>query len=129
MVARMWVVLSCLLLFIVAAPSPAHAHMMNTGFGPFYDGLTHLFVTPEDLLPAIALALFAGLRGPAVGRVVLWALPPDWLTGCSVVAAVGMVTTTQAVSGVTTFLVGALVPPTYRCPSPRQDRSLSRLAS
>jgi hypothetical protein len=40
------------------APS-ARAHLVNTGFGPFDDGLTHLFVTPEDLLPVIALALFA----------------------------------------------------------------------
>jgi urease accessory protein len=37
------------------ATSSAHAHLMNTGFGPFYDGLTHLFVTPEDLPPVIAL--------------------------------------------------------------------------
>ena len=54
---------------------------MNTGFGPFYDGLTHLFVTPEDLLPVIALALLAGLRGPRFGRAVLLALPVAWLVG------------------------------------------------
>src|SRR5271157_3663017 len=59
---------------LIAAPS-AHAHLMNTGFGPFSDGLTHLFVTPEDLLPVIALALMAGLRGPRFGRAVLFALP------------------------------------------------------
>lgn len=62
------------------APS-AHAHLMNTGFGPFYDGLAHLFVTPEDLLPVIALALLAGLRGPGFGRAVLWLLPLAWLVG------------------------------------------------
>ena len=62
------------------APS-AQAHLMNTGFGPFYDGLTHLFVTPEDLLPVIALALLAGLRGPRFGRSVLFALPVAWLVG------------------------------------------------
>ena len=54
---------------------------MNTGFCLFYDGLTHLFVTPEDLLQVIALALLAGLRGPAVGRAVLFALPLSWLCG------------------------------------------------
>jgi hypothetical protein len=54
---------------------------MNTRFGPFYDGLTHLFVTPEDLLPVIALALLAGRRGPRFGRVVLFALPVAWLVG------------------------------------------------
>jgi urease accessory protein len=62
------------------APS-ARAHLVNTGFGPFDDGLTHLFVTPEDLLPVIALALLAGLRGPRFGRAVLFALPVAWLAG------------------------------------------------
>jgi len=65
---------------LALAPS-AQAHLMNTGFGPFYDGLTHLFVTPEDLLPVIALALLAGLRGPRFGRSVLFVLPVAWLVG------------------------------------------------
>src|SRR5271157_1984497 len=65
---------------LIVTPS-AQAHLMNTGFGPFYDGLTHLFVTPEDLLPVIALALLAGLRGPRFGRSVLFALPAAWVVG------------------------------------------------
>ena len=65
----------------VGVPSLAHAHLMSTGFGPFYDGLTHLFVTPEDLLPVIALALLAGLHGPRFARIVLLALPAAWLAG------------------------------------------------
>jgi urease accessory protein len=65
---------------LIAAPS-AHAHLMNTGLGPFGDGLTHLMVTPEDLLPVIALSLWAGLRGPVFGRTVLFALPAAWLIG------------------------------------------------
>ena len=70
-----WLVLTLLL---SATPS-AHAHLLNTGFGPFYDGLTHLFVTPEDLLPVIALALMGGLRGPRFGRAVLFTLPAAYL--------------------------------------------------
>jgi hydrogenase/urease accessory protein HupE len=71
-----------LALAVVLAVAPsAQAHLMNTGFGPFYDGLTHLFVTPADLLPVIALALLAGLRGPRFGRSVLFALPVAWLVG------------------------------------------------
>ena len=38
-------------------------HLMNTGLGPFYDGLAHFFTTPEDVLPVLALALWSGLRG------------------------------------------------------------------
>jgi len=57
------------------------AHLMTTGLGPFYDGLAHLFVTPEDLLPVLALSLAAGLRGPEGGRAVLFVLPAAWLAG------------------------------------------------
>src|SRR6516164_5220057 len=71
---------------LAVAPS-AHAHLMNTGLGPFYDGLTHLFVTPEDLLPVIALALFAGLCGRHSGRAVLFVLPVAWLAGAFVGAS------------------------------------------
>src|SRR5262249_26971571 len=42
---------------LLALAPPAHAHLMSTGFGPFYDGLTHLFVTPEDLLLVIGVGL------------------------------------------------------------------------
>ena len=30
---------------------PAHAHLVNTGLGPFYDGISHLLLSPEDLIP------------------------------------------------------------------------------
>ncbi len=56
-------------------------HLVTTGLGPFFDGVGHLFLTIEDLLPMIALALLAGLRGPAAGRRVLFLLPAAWLLG------------------------------------------------
>ncbi|MFO0965103.1 MAG: HupE/UreJ family protein [Gemmataceae bacterium] len=64
-----------------AGPGRADAHLVNSGFGPFYDGVAHLFVTPEDLLVVVALALVAGLRGRPFGRAVLWVLPLAWLAG------------------------------------------------
>jgi hydrogenase/urease accessory protein HupE len=63
------------------APAAARAHLVNTGLGPFYDGVSHLALTPEDLLPALALALLAGQRGAGTGRRVLLALPAAWLVG------------------------------------------------
>ena len=68
-------------LAVLQAPGDAHAHLVNTGFGPFYDGLSHLLLTPEDLLPVLALALLAGLSGPRFGRGVLFTLPVCWLVG------------------------------------------------
>ena len=38
-------------------------------------------MTPEDLVPAMAIALFAGLRGAAPGRRVLFVLPLAWFIG------------------------------------------------
>lgn len=61
--------------------APAQAHLMNSGLGPFYDGLAHPLVTPEDLLCVIALSLLAGLHGPRFGRMFLLALPAAWLAG------------------------------------------------
>lgn len=64
---------------VLVSPGVAHAHLMNTGFGPFYDGFAHLFLTPEDLLPVLGLTLLAGLSGPRHGRTTLFVLPAAWL--------------------------------------------------
>jgi hydrogenase/urease accessory protein HupE len=60
---------------------PAEAHLNATGMGPIYDGLTHFLGSPEDLVPALALALLAGLRGAPYGRRAMFALPAAWLLG------------------------------------------------
>jgi hydrogenase/urease accessory protein HupE len=82
---------------------------MNTGLGPFYDGLTHLFVTPEDLLPVIALALFAGLCGPQAGRAVLFVLPVAWLAGALVGTSSDMPLTLPVTTALVTIACGVLV--------------------
>lgn len=62
-------------------PPEAVAHLVTTGLGPFYDGMSHLFLTPQDLLPLLAVALWAGLRGPDRSRPVLFLLPLAWMAG------------------------------------------------
>ena len=62
-------------------PSCAAAHLVTTGLGPVYDGIGHLVMTPEDLISAMAIALFAGLRGAASGRRALFVLPLVWFVG------------------------------------------------
>jgi hydrogenase/urease accessory protein HupE len=49
--------------------------------GPVYDGIGHLLLTPEDLVPALAVALYAGLRGCAPSRYALFFFPIAWLLG------------------------------------------------
>jgi urease accessory protein len=76
-----------LLLFAVALPavllkpSDAVAHLVTTGMGPVYDGVGHLLLTPEDLVPALSAALYAGLRGRRPGRRALFLLPLAWFLG------------------------------------------------
>ncbi len=65
----------------VASIVPAQAHLVQTGFGTFYDGVAHLVLTPSDLLLVLAAAMLAGARGAAVARVTLFLLPAAWLAG------------------------------------------------
>jgi len=60
----------------------ADAHLQATGMGPVYDGLAHFLTSPEDLVPVLALALLAGLRGAPCGRLAMFTLPAAWLMGC-----------------------------------------------
>ncbi len=69
------------LLAVALRCGPAEAHLNATGMGPIFDGLTHFLTSPEDLVPAIALALLAGLRGAPCGRRSMFTLPAAWLLG------------------------------------------------
>ena len=59
-------------------PVPAHAHLVNSGLGPFYDGALHLLLSPGDLLGLVAAALLAGLCGARAGRLTVLVLPTAW---------------------------------------------------
>jgi urease accessory protein len=100
-----WVIATLLL----ATTSEAHAHLINTGLGPFYDGLTHLFVAPEDLLPVIAVALLGGLRGASFGRMLLFVLPVAWLAGGFAGRWVPASLTLSALTAAVTITLGVLV--------------------
>ncbi len=99
---------AAIVLWIALCPMRAEAHLNSTGLGPIYDGALHLLLSPEDLVPALALALLAGLRGARYGRVALFALPAAWLLGGLAGTVVGHGSGTAA--AVASFLLlGALV--------------------
>jgi urease accessory protein len=100
----------------LAAASPAQAHLMNSGFGPFYDGLAHPLISPEDLLPAVAMTLLAGLGGVRQGRLVLAILPGAWLAGMAAGWAIGLPPAPAWLGAVATALIGALVAADPRLP-------------
>ena len=60
---------------------PLFAHLVTTGLGPLFDGIGHMVVTPEDLLPVVALSLLAGLGGKPYARTVLFVVVAGWLVG------------------------------------------------
>jgi urease accessory protein len=66
---------------LICIPSHAAAHLVTTGMGPAYDGMAHLLQSPEDLIPVIAIALYAGLRGAVAGRRAMFLLPMAWFVG------------------------------------------------
>ncbi len=94
---------------VLLQPTAAQAHLVTTGFGPFYDGVSHFLLTPEDALPALALALFAGLRGASSTRLALFALPGAWLV-CGVLGLACPTATPGTLLTTVSFLVlGGLV--------------------
>ena len=101
---------------LCAMPPVARAHLTNAGFGPFYDGLVHLFVTPEVLLPAIATSLLAGLRGPRYGRMVLFALPASCLAGSLAGRWIGLPAAFPVTAAAVTIVTGILVAADLRLP-------------
>lgn len=89
-------------------PARVDAHLPTVGLGPVYDGIFHFLMSPEDLIPVIALALLSGQRGPSFGRRVLWLVPLAWFLG----GLTGMLVGTARGSALTfiSFLVfGGLV--------------------
>lgn len=99
-----------------ASAAPAQAHLVQTGFGSFYDGLAHPLVAPEDLLLVLGLGLLAGRSGKPEARLVLFALPLAWIAGC-VAGFLGPALPASAWQTTVSFgLVGLLVAAFARVP-------------
>ena len=94
---------------LLLLPANARAHLVSTGLGPFYDGVSHFSLTPEDVLPALALALLAGQRGSRAGRLALFALPLAWLLGGLVGLALPKTSDAPVLTTVSLLALGGLV--------------------
>jgi hydrogenase/urease accessory protein HupE len=82
---------------------------MNTGFGPFYDGLAHPLLTAEDILPVIALALLASLGGARPARLAIFVLPAAWVAGMLLGNVVAPPASAPWLSALLTIAIGAAV--------------------
>lgn len=93
---------------LILAPISASAHLVSTGLGPYFDGISHMAVTPEDLLPVLALSLLAGLGGKDYARNVLFILPGAWLAGGILGLATGW-SAPLATTALSFLILGGLV--------------------
>jgi hydrogenase/urease accessory protein HupE len=93
----------------------AHAHLIETGLGPVYDGIAHFALTPEDLTPALALAVLAGLRGRDHARRVILVLPLAWLLAY-LLGTSANVSLPGSLSWVPLLVLGGLVAADFRLP-------------
>ena len=106
--------IAMVLLFV--CPATAYAHLVSTGFGPFYDGIIHLALSPDDLLAVIAVALLSGLLGARNGRAVLFILPIAWLIGGFFGLKIGGEVSFPIVNTLSFLVVGVLVAADWKLP-------------
>jgi len=104
-------------LFSLLLPVRAEAHLPTIGLGPVYDGIFHLFLSPEDLIPVIALALLAGQRGAGTSRRVLWVLPAVWFAG-GVLGLFAPTVRGSALTCVSFLVLGGLIAANARISAP-----------
>ena len=100
----------------LAAPVAAHAHLVQSGLGPFYDGIAHFALSPDDWLFALAIALLGGLAGKRAARSVLFALPASWALGGVIGLARDTVAEWPLWIAATLVVTGALVAWSPRMP-------------
>jgi urease accessory protein len=108
---------------LLFCPSNAAAHLVTTGMGPVYDGIGHLLLTPEDLVPALAVSLYAGLRGRAPGRRALFLFPLAWMIG-GFIGLTASILPTFPVPAISFLLLGILIAADLRLP----DHAFTALA-
>jgi hydrogenase/urease accessory protein HupE len=109
----------CLILALLSPlvwPATTEAHLMNTGFGPFYDGMMHLAVSPDDLLGVLAIAMLSGLVSARHGRVTLLTVSIAWLVGGVMGLQVDREVALSVASTVSFLVLGALVAVDRRLP-------------
>jgi urease accessory protein len=101
---------------VVWWPAPAEAHLVTTGLGPVYDGISHVLLSPDDLLPVLVMGLLAGLNGPTAGRRVLFTLTLAWLSGGLAGFAAGHASVPASVTAMSFLVLGGLTAADRRLP-------------
>lgn len=107
-VARRLAVCGLAALCGVLVPGRAEAHLVTTGLGPVYDGISHVLMSPDDLVPILAMSFLAGLNGARAGRTTLFSLTVAWMTGGAAGFLVGHTVLPLAVTSASFLILGGL---------------------
>ncbi len=92
----------------VLAPGRAEAHLVTTGLGPVYDGISHVLMSPDDLVPVLAMSLLAGSNGARAGRMTLCSLTVAWLAAGAAGFLFGRTLLPVAVTSASFLILGGL---------------------
>lgn len=95
-------------LCVLLAQERAEAHLATTGLGPIYDGVSHVLMSPEDLVPILAMSLLAGMNGARAGRGSLFAISLAWLVGGAAGFVAGGSVLPAAVTSLSFLVLGGL---------------------
>lgn len=101
----------------LAIPADANAHLVNTGLGPIYDGVAHFAMSPEAILPIVALGIFAGLRGIVHARASVLILPVAWVALGVVAMLFGPLAISPAYESLPLLMLGGLAAADMRMPA------------
>ena len=102
---------------LVLCTHTAHAHLVSTELGPFYDGVIHPFVTPHEVMTISAFAILAAFTGIETARRQFFALTVGWTAG--LLAGFGGATlSVPFVSEIAVLILGILGLSKVRLPPP-----------
>ncbi|MBX2856773.1 MAG: HupE/UreJ family protein [Rhodobacteraceae bacterium] len=103
-------------LFLLMAPSVAHAHLVGVEFGEFYAGALHLILDPGQLAALVALALIAGLQPRESGRWVLAGQPAGLAAGLGIGLFAPIASPIEPLMGAALAMTGLLAATALKLP-------------
>jgi len=98
------------------ASASAHAHLRDTGLGPVADGAAHLFLSFDDLLAVVAMAVLASQHDEATAQRAAGTLPGAWFIGGFAGFAAGKAFLPASTTSLTLLALGVLVATGRRLP-------------
>jgi urease accessory protein len=99
------------------SPTVAHAHLVNSGLGPFYDGALHLLLSPMNLVLLAALCLLVGAQGARAARSAMVVALVAWFVAGAFAISTDIVGPFAIVDAAGLLLLGVAIALDIRMPA------------